>query len=199
MLLDRSAPVPGGLSDADRQHVAAYLQWKCDVSWQNHDKFKANDARRSIPLFRSAAEAGDYYFVKKANPYTGDPLWGVVDVIIHPGRLQHALEVGPDAIRRLPIDCDDAAYWYACAVTKMAGYEAQVVTLIDHRIIGSHVVCLWRGHGKQGVLDTNGYRELPDLAEATVCAAFTAIYKPRLGYDYRGACESPFPWSFDAA
>lgn len=193
MLLDLTTPVPGGLSDADRLEAARYLQWKCDVSWQNHDKFKANDARRSIPLFKDPAAAKAYYFDAKGNPYTGDPLWGVVDIIIHPGRLQHALEVGPEALRRLPIDCDDVSLWYAWAIAKMPGYEAQVVTLIDHRVVGSHVVCLWRGHGRQGVVDTNGHRDLPDLTERTICDAFTAIYQPR-GYVYRGACPSPTPW-----
>ena len=193
MLLDLSAPAQNPLTPEERKTAADYLQWKCDLSWQNHDRFKAGDPRRPIPVFETPADASRYYFTDHGNPYTGDPLWGVVDFYTHPGRLQAALDAGKEAVARLFIDCDDVSLWYAWAIAKMPGYEAQIVTLIDHRVVGSHVVCLWRGHGRQGVVDTNGHRDLPDLTERTICDAFTAIYQPR-GYVYRGACPSPTPW-----
>lgn len=198
MLLDHSAPVPGGLSVADRATVAGFLQAKADWSWQNHDKFKAGDQRSPVPLFLTPVGAAAYYAVAKGNPYTGDPLWGVVDFYTHPGRLAWALEQGPEAIRRLFIDCDDVAAFYLFAVQQMPGYEAQLVTLIDERIVGSHVVCLWRGGGAQGILDTNGYRVLSNLTEATICATMTDLYAGR-GYHYVGACDTPYPWTQEFA
>lgn len=179
------------LAPQQRAAVIAYLDLKRGWSVAN-DAFTLGAPRAPVPRFGSPAEAAAYY-QQKGNPYTGDPAWGALDFYTDPRRLQAALEAGPDAVKRLFIDCDDVAGWYHAAVRQMPGYTSHLVTLIDERIVGSHVICVYQGPGGAGALDTNAHRPLPDLNEATLCGVWSNIYAGN-GYRYIGAIATPYPF-----
>lgn len=185
-------PATSPLNPVERNIAERYLRIKQDSSWQV-DNLLMHEPRRVMPIFRTPEEVVNYYFTEKGNPYTGDPLYGVLDYYLHPERLAHALEAGPEAIKGRHIDCDDVAGFYHRAIALMPGYTSAVVTLIDHRVIGSHVVCPWEGGGRVGACDTNGFAILPDLSEKTLCDHFTEVYRKR-GYQYLGAVEGFYPW-----
>lgn len=180
------------LTPQQRATALAYLDLKRDWSVAN-DRFLLGVPRAPVPQFNGPAAAAAYYQHQKGNPYTGDPIWGVLDFYTDPRRLQAALNAGPDAVRRLFIDCDDVAGWYLAALRQMPGYQAHIMTLIDERIVGSHVICVYQGPGGCGALDTNGHRALPNLDEATLCEVWSSIYAGN-GYHYIGALATPYPF-----
>jgi hypothetical protein len=178
------------LTPQQRAIAEGYLNYK--ASWS-----KANDhliwgATRSPVPALAPLGAVDVYKTQYGNPYTGDPLRGVVDFYTNPNRLQAALING--TVNRLYIDCDDVAGWYLTAVRQVAGYSAHLLTLIDSRIVGSHVICVYTGlDGKCGGLDTNGHHDLADLTEATICEHWSALYAGN-GYHYIGAVTTEYPF-----
>ena len=178
------------LTDTQRAEAAGYLAFKASVSAVN-DHLLPN-ARRVVVPPMTPVDAAKFYHDDHNNPYTGDPVFGVVDFYTNPNRLQAGLVSG--SVSGLFIDCDDVAGWYHTAVRQTPGYTSRVVTLIDHRIVGSHVICPYMApDGTHGVLDTNGHHILPDLEESTICDFFTNLYKAE-GYVYLGMLDSPYPF-----
>lgn len=152
---------------------------------------KLGAPRAPVSAFATPAEVGAYLMAHAA--YTGDPLGGAADFFLHPERLQAAMNEGPEALKRLSIDCDDYATWAYAALSKVPGCEPRIYTLLDTGLVGSHVVCAYTWRFRCGVIDTNGHRELPDLSERTLCDVFTAIYRTR-GYRYVSATVTPYPF-----
>lgn len=180
-----------------RDLVAGYLDAKAALSIAADKTIWARNQRLAVPRFHSPEAAAHYYQVEMGNPYTGDPLYGALDNYIDPELLQAGIEAGPDAWSRLWIDCDDVAGWYLHAVAGIPGCSARIVTLVDTEITfrnGSHVILAGELGGQAFALDTNGYRPLPDLEEATLCSVWAAIYA-EAGYTYAGAVETPYPFA----
>lgn len=178
-----------------REFVARFLEAKASWSAWN-DSVMAGAPRLAVPTFASPQAAADYYFRERGNPYTGDPLYGALDHYLNPQRLQAGLAAGPDALRRLWIDCDDVAGWYLHATAGIPGLSTKVVTLIDPELSlanGSHVILAGTFAGQPFGLDTSGYRALPDLDEATLCRVWGALYAER-GFEYVGAVDTPYPF-----
>lgn len=180
------------LNTLQRGAALVYLEAKATWSAWN-DRLCAGAARAEPPTFATPADAVAYYHDQHGNPYTGDPLKGVGDFYLNPKRLAAGLLAGPAAIAQLYIDCDDVAGFYLLACRAIPGCEARIVTLIDERLVGSHVICVAHHAGQVLGLDTNGLHVLPDDTEATLCATWSGIYAS-LGYDYIGAVDSPYPF-----
>lgn len=178
-----------------REFVARFLEAKASWSAWN-DSIMAGAPRLVVPTFASPEAAADHYFRQLGNPYTGDPLFGALDHYLNPQRLQAALAAGPDAVRRLWIDCDDVAGWYLHATAGIPGLTAKIITLVDPELSfanGSHVILAGAHNGQAFGLDTNGYMPLPDLSEATLCQTWGRLYADH-GFAYIGAVETPYPF-----
>jgi hypothetical protein len=156
------------------------------------DWIKRAEPRTPIPKFKTPTDVAAY--IQAHGAYTGDPLNGAADFFLHPERLQAAMEAGPEAVARLPIDCDDWAAWSFAALRRIAGCKPVLYTLEDGSgKWGHHVVCGYTWRGGAGVIDTNGQRRLVTLSEEQLCATFTELYKPR-GYTYVAANPTPYPF-----
>lgn len=147
--------------------------------------------RRPIPAFATPAEAARYLMDRAL--YTGDPLSGAADFYLHPTRLQAALEGGREALVQLSIDCDDYASWAYAALDRIPNCTPFLFTLRDANGWGHHVICVYRWNLRYGAIDTNGHRELPDLAPETLCRVWSEIYQ-RAGYRYVEAISTPYPF-----
>ena len=144
-----------------------------------------------VPTFASPAAAAAY--LGERFVYTGDPLMGVIDFTVNPTRLQAAMEDGPEAVKRLALDCDDVAAWAFVALRQM-GATPTIYTLKDSSgKFGHHVVTAYVWRGEQGVIDTNGHQVLRDVAPATLCYVFTDTYRRR-GYQYTEAVVTACPF-----
>lgn len=156
---------------------------------------RANDAllfwapRSTVLRFTSARAAADYY-ASKGNPYTGDPMGGALDHYRHPERTQAYLDGKDSNGGRVWIDCDDVALYYERAI-RSSTIGAKVVTLVDERIVMSHVVCVGADADGAFLLDTNGYRQIADTRPETIIAAVGAIYPAAR---YVAALDTPLPW-----
>ena len=183
------------LTTIQRGGAALYLDAKASWSTWN-DRLMPTAPRAPVPALAPGAAVA-LYRDTYGNPYSGDPMYGSGDFYLHPERVMAALLDGPEALRRLFIDCDDVAGLYLAMVRQVPGYEARLVTLIDPSVRGnnsSHVICVYTGpDGKHGALDTNGHIPLPDLEELTLCAVWSALYDNR-GYTYLGALATPYPF-----
>ena len=178
-----------------RALAASYLTAKGEWSRIN-DQIMAGTPRAPVPQFSSPQAAADYYFVGRGNPYTGDPLRGALDYYLHPERLQAGLEGGPDEWKKLHIDCDDVAGIYLKMIQHLPGMDARIFTVVDARFTlnnMSHVICAGSWNGQAFGLDTNGYRPLPNVTEATLCQVWNAIYAS-YGANYVIALETPYPF-----
>lgn len=144
-----------------------------------------------VPTFDSPELAAAY--LAERFIYTGDPLKGAVDFTVSPGTLQGAMQMGPDHVKRLPLDCDDVGAWAFVAVRNMGGTPTLYTLEDGSGRFGHHVVCAYTWRGQMGAIDTNGHRLLPDTAPATVCAEFTRVYAAR-GYRYVAAVATPCPF-----
>lgn len=163
------------------------------AAWSRlNDWIKRGEKRAPIPRLASPAEVGAY--LQAHGAYTGDPLGGAADFVLHPERLQAAMNDGPAALARISIDCDDWAA-YACAALRLIpGCYPQLYTLWDDSgRFGHHVVCGYTWNGAAGVIDTNGHRRLKALNQEQLCVTLTEIYK-RLGYIYTGAVPHDYPF-----
>lgn len=156
---------------------------------------RANDAimrgagRRAIPHLSSPEDVGAYLMAH--GKYKGDKFNGILDNVTHPERFQYAMETGDWG--SMPIDCDDYAVWAYRALMLIPECHPMILTLLDERLVGSHVVCAYRKGQVCGVIDTNGHRLLDNLAEETVCRVFSEVYKT-LGYKYIKAVFTPYPF-----
>lgn len=149
-----------------------------------------------VPTFETPAQAAAYLAPRFI--YTGDPLRGAVDFTVNPGTLQGAMEQGPDAVKRLSLDCDDVGAWAFVAIRNMGGVPTLYTLKDGSGKFGHHVVTAyaWKrptGELEQGAIDTNGHRVLPDVSPAALCAEFTRVYA-RLGYRYTDALPTACPW-----
>lgn len=144
-----------------------------------------------VPKFENPAYAAAYlsdHFI-----YTSDPLRGVIDFTVNPNTLQGAMEVGPEAVKRLSLDCDDVGAW-AFVALRNTGAVPTLYTLKDGSgKFGHHVVCAYTWQGEYGVIDTNGHNLLPNVSPSTLCVTFTAIYHER-GYRYTDAVVTACPF-----
>ena len=179
------------LNPFQRGGVALYLGAKAGWSLAN-DHMMMGVPRRPVPSFDTPQAAATYY-QGHGNLYTGDPLYGAADLYTHPNRVQAAIEIGPEQQRRTFIDCDDVAGWYLTALRGKPGITARIVTLVDAHLVGSHVICVGLHNGQPFGLDTNGYRDLPDLTEATLCKVWSDLYASE-GYTYVAALDTPYPF-----
>ncbi len=157
-----------------------------------NDWIKRGEPRAPVPSLDSPQAVADYIGARFV--YTGDPLAGAADFWLHPERLHAAMLQGPDAVRRLSVDCDDLASLAYLMLSKVPGCRPTLYTLEDSSgKWGHHVVCAYDWFGAAGVIDTNGHRRLVALTQEQLCVTFTAIYKSR-GYIYTGASPTPFPF-----
>lgn len=185
----------------ERQHIRTYLEKKAEWSVWNDTYVSIFQSmgppiKKRIPNFGNP-EAVAAYYTKKGSPYTGDPVWGAGDHYLHPNRFYMALENG--TWRSNYIDCDDIAGFAHIACQMIPGVRSKVVTLFDRYIKGSHVICVGTdAYGRTFAIDTNGFRWLPDLDEATLCRVWRALYlNPAIGqdFDYKYAIDTPYPFS----
>lgn len=182
------------LNIQQKAFVDGYLRLKVQIS-QFNNQMMSSSPRRPVPKFATPYDACQYYAVTHGNIYTGDPFYGVVDIYTHPERVQAAIEIGPEQIKKTFIDCDDVACWYYAALLQMPGYTPKIITLIDSNVVGSHVLCGYTApDGHFGVLDTNGLHYLLDLKPTTLCALWNEIYKDR-GYNYIDAVDCAYPFA----
>lgn len=157
-----------------------------------NDWIKRGEPRAPVPTLESPQAVADYIGARFV--YTGDPLNGAADFVLHPERLHAAMLAGPDAVRRLSVDCDDLASLAYLMLSRIPGCRPQLYTLWDDSgKFGHHVVCGYTWNGGAGVIDTNGHRRLVALTPEQLCVTFTAIYQPR-GYVYTGAEPQDYPF-----
>lgn len=156
-----------------------------------NDAMMGGAARAALPSFTSP-DAAAVYLMEHAL-YTGDPGGGAADFYLHPKRLQAAMNAGPDAVKRLSVDCDDYATWAYQALLTVPECVPQIFTLLDAGLVGSHVVCAYRWGLLSGVIDTNGHRYLINIEPDTLCSAFTDVYASR-GYRYIAASPTAYPF-----
>lgn len=161
--------------------VAAYSFLKAGWSLANDLIVRALGlaSYRPVPRYPTPEAAAAYLLAHAI--YTGDPANGAVDFSIPAERLQDAMERGPDAFKRLHVDCDDFATWAVKALALM-GYDARLITLrcrlgIGPENWGHHVIAVATGQGRTVGIDTNGFRELPDNQPATLCRVWSDLYK----------------------
>ena len=176
--------------------ISLYLGIKAAWSWTLNALTFWNTKDYTRPSINSPEEAKNYWFTKTNNIYTGDPLRGALDFYTHPAVIQSYISKSDMiGLAKRSIDCDDVALWYQFVLTGLQGCTTRLVTIYDSSgSWGHHVILLWSYRGKQGVLDTNGYKELPDLADQTVCAYFNSVYKS-LNYNYTKVYDTPVFWS----
>lgn len=178
--------------------VAFYTLMKAGWSWLA-DRAAGNVARRPVPRYNSPEAAAGFLMTNCV--YTGDPGKGAVDYSINPDRLQAAMESGPEAFKRLHVDCDDYAAW-AVAALRLMGADAHLITLRcrldmskpwEESNWGHHVIAVAAYKGRFLAIDTNGLRDLPDVQSKTLCDVWSAIYASRR-YVYEEAVVSANPF-----
>lgn len=158
-----------------------------------NDWIKRGEKRAPVPALTSPQAVADY--IGHRFIYTGDPLGGAADFWLHPERLHAAMLEGPEAVRRLSVDCDDLASLAYLMLSKVPECHPTLYTLEDTSgKWGHHVVCAytWRGD-VHGVIDTNGLTRLLSPSPQHLCTVFTAIYRSR-GYEYTSAVPTPYPF-----
>ena len=153
---------------------------------------KPESGRRPLPTFMSVEHLAVY--LGERCRYTGDGPMGAFDHYCDPRRLQFAMEVAtPEAWAQVFADCDDWALWAKRCVELIPGHRAELYTLVDPMLVGTHVICVgWRPDGRAFAIDTNGLRGLPDTQPATLCSIWQGIYKAQ-GYRYCDAVLTPAP------
>lgn len=182
-----------------RSTAAGYLAAKAAWSVAN-DVAVFWEERRPVPRFNHPAEIDAYVFARAE--YRLDPLWGVGDFYTSPYRAQADMEKGVKG--RLFFDCDDLAGWAYKALIQLPACRAKVITLLDARVSGSHVITVYNAGGLVGAIDTNRHRLLPALhgtdpfsnwerLEKVLCEEWGRIYAQQ-GYRYLFAADSPYPF-----
>lgn len=158
--------------------VQPYSQAKSAWSWLN-DKFKAAP-RADLPRFDTPEALGRWMLENIR--YTGDPGGGVFDFYTDPRRLA-AAALNPALWASTPCDCDDFAIFACEAAKKIPGTTMGVVTLVGSNVSMIHVIaCGWH-NGRAFGIDTNGFRWLVNLDEATIVREWNEVYKAqRPGY-----------------
>lgn len=166
------------------------------AAWSRvNDWFKRGEKRAPVPALASPADVAAH--IAERFIYTGDTLAdGKIqgDFWLHPERLYAAMLDGPEAVKKLMVDCDDLASLAFLMLSRIPGCRPQLYTLEDSSgKWGHHVVCGYDWNGAAGVIDTNGHRRLVALTPEQLCVTFTAIYKP-LGYTYVAAVPTDYPF-----
>lgn len=158
-----------------------------------NDWIKRGEPRAPVPHFQNPTDVAAYLSTHGA--YTGDPLGGAADFYLHPERLHAAMLEGPEAVKRLSVDCDDLASLAFLMLSKVPECSPQLYTLEDTSgNWGHHVVCAYTWKGDvYGVIDTNGHARMLSAKPEALCVHFTGIYK-RLGYVYGAAVPTPYPF-----
>lgn len=142
-------------------------------------------------------------------PYTGDPVGGAIDFYTNPLRLERALRISKEEVKKLRIDCDDIAIWSAVTTRKSRVVDFSiVVTLVDQGLVGSHVVCIGRyKNGDYFRLDTAGLANIPynefiynsdpkafvEINQGKICKIWEELYAER-GFKYIDAVYTPDPF-----
>lgn len=162
------------------------------TAWSNAISLLNGPKRTPVKKFTSPEEVAFYLYENFI--YTGDPLGGAGDFYTHPEEMQAAFNSGSDAVRKLFLDCDDCATYAYAALKTIPNCKPILYTIYDKSgNWGHHVICCFRINDYYGVIDTNGFNELPSLHPKIICELFTRIYKSR-GYVYTECVYTPFPF-----
>jgi hypothetical protein len=165
------------------------------------DVITGNSVTRT-PLIHFSDPRGVAAYLQTMAKYTGDPGYGIVDFSTNPQVFMSAMlagaMVGKDAaFANMHIDCDDYAAFAFAACYNIPGVAGKIYTLLDSGLVGSHVIYVGYYKSQFFGIDTNGYRNLPDAEDKTICDTWSRVYAkvPGFpGYNYISATPTPFPF-----